>query len=545
MESLLNNRYRIIRTLGRGGFGETFLAEDTHMPSGRRCVIKLLKPVTNNPQVHQLVQERFGREAAILEELGSGSYQIPNLYAYFTEQGQFYLIQEFIEGETLGNLVQKQGSFSEDSVNKILLNILPVLDYVHSKRIVHRDIKPDNIILRSWDELPVLIDFGAVRETMGTVVNSQGNSTSSIVIGTPGFMPSEQAAGRPMYSSDLYSLGLTALYLLTGKLPQELETDPLTGEIIWQQEGLLSNSTLATVLEKAVKSHGRDRYATAREMLEALKGSAASVSPTIPLASIPPKMPPPAVEPTQPPIRTDSQVATQAVSPRAALPTNPPPNNQGSSRGIIIASAIAGTLIGGSIIAGLVLTRESNQISPVVEPNPSTSPTVSQTTPPSPTVSPSPTISPSPTALPSSTISPSPTASPSPTVSPTPPAASDLDQIFPNYVAAALTPEAVFTECPDNTHFQVVGETPSFHFAVCGENRFPKFYLGQDKGSGNGIQVSWKGQREGFRNGTYLYQVPNFRNRGGADPRLRVYQGDKQLVDEEVTRLYRKPRRNE
>ncbi|NER22162.1 MAG: protein kinase [Symploca sp. SIO1C2] len=529
MESLLNNRYRIIRTLGRGGFGETFLAEDTHMPSGRRCVIKLLKPVTNNPQVHQLVQERFGREAAILEELGSGSYQIPNLYAYFTEQGQFYLIQEFIEGETLGNLVQKQGSFSEDSVNKILLNILPVLDYVHSKRIVHRDIKPDNIILRSWDELPVLIDFGAVRETMGTVVNSQGNSTSSIVIGTPGFMPSEQAAGRPMYSSDLYSLGLTALYLLTGKLPQQLETDPLTGEIIWQQEGLLSNSILAAVLEKAVKSHGRDRYATAREMLEALKGSAASVSPTIPLASIPPKMPPPAVEPTQPPIRTDSQVATQAVSPRAALPTNPPPTHQGSSKGIIIASAIAGTLIGGSIIAGLVLTRESKQISPVVEPNPSTSPTVSQTTQPSPTVSPSPTASPSPKISPS----------------PTPPASSDLDQIFPNYVAAALPPEAVFTECPDNTHFQVVGETPSFHFAVCGENRFPKFYLGQDKGSGNGIQVSWKGQREGFRNGTYLYKVPNLRNISATNPRLRVYQREELLVDEEVTRLYRKPRRNE
>ncbi|NET59468.1 MAG: protein kinase [Symploca sp. SIO2E6] len=541
MESLLNNRYRIIRTLGSGGFGETFLAEDTHMPSCRRCVIKQLKPVTTNPQVHQLVQERFGREAAILEELGTSSAQIPNLYAYFTEQGQFYLIQEFIEGETLGSLVQQQGSFSEDSVQKILLNILPVLDYVHSKRIVHRDIKPDNIMLRSWDDLPVLIDFGAVRETMGTMVNSQGNSTSSIVIGTPGFMPSEQAAGRPMYSSDLYSLGLTAIYLLTGKLPQQLETDPLTGEIIWQAEGLSPDSNLAAVLEKGIKSHGRDRYATAREMLNALQGSTAAVSPTIPLTPIPPTILPPPIPATQPPIRTNSQVPTQAVSPKAVPPTNPPPNNQGSSKGIIIASAIAGTLIGGSIIAGLVITNQPNQPTPKVSTSPITPTAISPSPIAPPTVSPSPTtppvVVPSPTAPP--TVSPSPTTPPTPT-----PTTADLDQIFPNYVSAALSPETVFTECPGNTNFQLVGETPSFHFAVCGENRRPKFYVGQDKSSGDGIQVPWGGRREGFRNGSFLYQVPNLRNSNFTDPRLRVYQSEKLLVDEEVTRLYRRQPQN-
>jgi serine/threonine protein kinase, bacterial len=228
---LLNYRYQVIRVLGSGGFGETFLAEDTQMPTKRRCVIKQLKPVADNPQVYQLVQERFQREAAILEELGEGNSQIPSLYAYFCEDGQFYLAQEYIEGQTLAEKMRQYGILSESSVKEILVSILPVLNYVHSKGIVHRDIKPDNILIRSSNQQPVLIDFGAVKETIATVITVSGNSSQSIVIGTPGFMPSEQTAGRPVFSSDLYSLGLTAIYLLTGKFPQELGTNPSTGEI--------------------------------------------------------------------------------------------------------------------------------------------------------------------------------------------------------------------------------------------------------------------------------------------------------------------------
>lgn len=230
MTTLLNNRYQIIQVLGAGGFGETFLAEDTYMPSRRRCVIKQLKPVTNDPQMYRLIQQRFQREAATLEALGERSDQIPKLFAYFSENGQFYLVQEWIQGQTLTDKVASVGPLSESAVREILVSLLLVLDYVHSKGIIYRDIKPDNIIIRQSNGQPVLIDFGAVKETMTATINSQGKPTYSIVLGTPGFMAPEQAAGRPIYASDIYSMGMTAIYLLTGKLPQELEIDLHTEE---------------------------------------------------------------------------------------------------------------------------------------------------------------------------------------------------------------------------------------------------------------------------------------------------------------------------
>ncbi|MCF4965991.1 serine/threonine-protein kinase [Nostoc sp. CMAA1605] len=382
METLLENRYRVVQTLGSGGFGETFLAEDTQMPSNRRCVVKLLKPIHNNPQIYQLVQERFQREAAILEELGSYTDQIPTLYAYFQSNEQFYLIQEWIEGSTLTNKFYQQGVFSEESVQEILVNLLPVLEYVHSRHIIHRDIKPDNIIVRHRDGKPVLIDFGAVRESMGTVVNSQGNPTSSIVIGTPGYMPSEQAAGRPMYSSDIYSLGMTAIYLLTGKQPHELETDSRTGEIIWRTHALNVSPTFADALDRAIAYHPRERFATAREMLEALQLGAVSLPPTVYQQSQPPttpyQQPQPATTPyqqSQPPTNPYQQQQvvtvppsvtasnTVAVSP-ASSPSPEPVSKKNSSRGILLGSLIAGGLVSVSVLIGFAITRPNQSVTP-------------------------------------------------------------------------------------------------------------------------------------------------------------------------------------
>lgn len=349
--TLLNNRYRVLRVLGNGGFGETFLAEDTQMPSGRRCVIKQLKPVANNPQVYQLVQERFQREAAILEELGNGCLQIPTLYAYFVEAGEFYLVQEYIEGQTLTQILQ-QGLLSESSVKEILVNILPVLDYVHSKGIVHRDIKLDNILIRDSDRKPVLIDFGAVKETMGTTVTASGNSAQSIVIGTPGFMPMEQSVGRPTFASDIYSLGLTAICLLTGRIPQEFTTNPVTGEIVWRNFALGITPTFAGVLDKSIQPIARDRYLNAREMLSALQGqqapAAATVlrnpvaSPTV-LSSAPQQVHPPTV--LSPPI--PQQYATASGYQTA------PARGLGTWQQAIIIGGVIGTFL----VLGLWVTQ--------------------------------------------------------------------------------------------------------------------------------------------------------------------------------------------
>ena len=269
MTALLNNRYRIIKTLGRGGFGETYLTIDNHMPSGRKCVLKQLKPIVKESKMPLWMKERFQREAAILEELGNGSNQIPQLYAYFSEDDKFYLVQEWIEGLTLNQYWEQEGNLHRDEVRQILTQLLPVLDYVHSRRIIHRDIKPENIILRQGDKLPFLIDFGAVKEAIATEVNGSSNSFSAS-IGTPGYMSSEQAAGRPIYSSDLYSLGLTAIFLLTGLAPHELETDPRNGEIIWREHAVNVDPELADILDRSIKFHPRDRFASAQEMLNAL-----------------------------------------------------------------------------------------------------------------------------------------------------------------------------------------------------------------------------------------------------------------------------------
>lgn len=265
---MLNNRYEILEQLGRGGFGETFLAIDTRMPSRRKCVIKQLKPdeaTTSTAPTSDWFEERFQDEAAILEKLGQNHPQIPQLYDYFSEGENFFFVQEWIEGITLSQKHQREGNLSEAEVEKILRELLPVLDYIHGRGIIHRDIKPDNIILRASDGKPVLIDFGIFKE-----VNNINGGNKTVPLGTPGYMASEQAAGHPVPSSDLYSLGLTAIFLLTGKTPQALTSDSNTGEILWRRDAPSLHSNLAAVIDRAVRFHPRDRFTSAQEMLTGL-----------------------------------------------------------------------------------------------------------------------------------------------------------------------------------------------------------------------------------------------------------------------------------
>ncbi len=266
--SLLNNRYLILSELGKGGFGHTFLAEDTHLPSRRRCVIKQFKPATTDPNLLPHLQERFGREASILERVGEEHSQIPKLYAYFVEDEQFYLVQELIDGQTLGQKLWTEGPLKSVVVREIVSSLLEILQYLHANDIIHRDIKPDNIIYRKRDSKPVLIDFGAVKETVTTVYD-QGRVQRSLIIGSPGYMAIEQAIGLPVYASDLYSLGWTAINLLTGKQPVDL-VDRRTEENHWREFAPDVEYNLAVVIDKAVQRMSHDRYRTAGEMLQAL-----------------------------------------------------------------------------------------------------------------------------------------------------------------------------------------------------------------------------------------------------------------------------------
>jgi serine/threonine protein kinase, bacterial len=333
--------YPIIKKLGEGGFCTTYLATNTLMPSQPYCVVKQLTPTSTDPKVQQLIKDRFRQEAITLENLGKDSNgKVPSLYAYFVEQGEFYLIQEYIDGQTLNERVQTQGLFTEIQVRQLLTDILPTLIYVHQWGIVHRDIKPENIMLRQSDNKPILIDFGAVKETMSTTVTASGNTAKSIVIGTPDFMPIEQMSGRPMFASDIYALGLTAIYLLTGKMPAEIETDPFSGNINWQSLAPNVSQQLVDVLNKAIQHLSRDRYKNAQEMLQDLNIS----SPAVPLLSS-------IVSHT--PIPNDSEKTVYVSTPRTI-------SNSGSSHANPLIAALIGVMIGGGLIGGLLVLGQNS-----------------------------------------------------------------------------------------------------------------------------------------------------------------------------------------
>jgi eukaryotic-like serine/threonine-protein kinase len=265
---LLRNHYRIESRLSAGGFGETYIAVDEDYPDRRQVVVKHLKPQSNNPAVLDMARRLFEAEAVTLAKLGEKTDLIPTLYAYFEEDREFYLVQEFIEGQTL---TQELGTrtLSEAETLAIVREILAGLTEVHTSDIIHRDLKPDNIIRRSRDRKLVLIDFGAVKAVRQTILQtSKPQCSQSIGIGTTGYMPIEQAMGYPTSASDIYAVGAIALQCLTGELPSEL-FDESALEFKWQHLCTVSDR-VATVLAKMVATRNSDRYANAMEAIQAI-----------------------------------------------------------------------------------------------------------------------------------------------------------------------------------------------------------------------------------------------------------------------------------
>ncbi|MEI6369262.1 MAG: SUMF1/EgtB/PvdO family nonheme iron enzyme [Nostocales cyanobacterium ELA608] len=272
---LLDDRYRPIKFLGEGGFGRTFQAIDEKRLN-TPCVIKQFLPQQTGSAALAKATELFQQEAKRLQELGKHP-QIPDLEAFFPQDGRLYLVQDFIDGQNLLEEFENQGRLKEPQIRIILTELLPVLQFIHDNQVIHRDLKPENII-RSKNGQLFLIDFGVSKETSGTILTRVGTVT-----GTPGYAPPEQFRGMVYHSSDLYSLAVTCVRLLTGHFQKADGADELfdTRKMQWQWQKYVSLSQeLTTVLETMLQDIPTRRYDSAAEVLAALANQKTIVIPT-------------------------------------------------------------------------------------------------------------------------------------------------------------------------------------------------------------------------------------------------------------------------
>lgn len=269
-EQFIAGHYRILEKLGSGAFGHTYLAEDTHLPNNQRCVVKQLKPQSTDRFTIETAKRLFPREAKTLLKLGEHP-QIPRLLAHLEEENEFYLVQEYIKGHNLDKEIKPGLQLEESQVVKLLDEVLDILTFVHQEKVIHRDIKPSNIMRREKDGKLFLIDFGAVKEIATQISKDKELSRINPTrIGTPGYISSEQSMGHPKFVSDIYALGMMAIFALTGIDPSQLFRDSKTGEIQWRNYAKV-NSKLADIVDKMIRYDFQKRYPSAIETRQALK----------------------------------------------------------------------------------------------------------------------------------------------------------------------------------------------------------------------------------------------------------------------------------
>ncbi|NMF66735.1 serine/threonine protein kinase [Brasilonema octagenarum UFV-E1] len=272
----LGGHYQVLYCLGKGGFGETYVAKDTHLPDKPLRVVKRLQPQFSDPDQLVIAQRLFDTEAQTLYKLGNHE-QIPQLFAHFQEDQDFFLVQEYIDGSDLSNEIYSGKQLSESEVIELLREVLKILRVIHQQGVIHRDIKPSNLMRRASDGKIIMIDFGAIKQVSSQTTNTQGQGITTIPLGTLGYTPSEQLAGNPQFCSDIYALGIIGIKALTGLAAKNLPRDSNSSEIIWREKASVSPE-LAAILDKMVRQNFHDRYQSADEVLKVL-------SATIPVSS--------------------------------------------------------------------------------------------------------------------------------------------------------------------------------------------------------------------------------------------------------------------
>ena len=267
--NMLLSRYHITELLGGGGFSDTYLAKDIALPGEPYCVVKHLCPKEQQQGILQVAQQLFEREAKVQYQL-SQNPQIPTLFAHFEQDNQFFLVQEYIEGHDIAEELIEGQSMNEASALTLVHDILTALAILHDEQCIHRDLKPHNLRRRSRDQNIILIDFGAVKEIRHLTLLPNGETSRTVAIGSPGYMPAEQVAGKPKLASDIYAVGMIGIHAVTGHSPMYFDEDPMTGELLWQHEARICDDFKA-VLRKMTHPYHMNRYANAREALAAIK----------------------------------------------------------------------------------------------------------------------------------------------------------------------------------------------------------------------------------------------------------------------------------
>jgi serine/threonine protein kinase, bacterial len=429
---ILGDRYRITKEIGQGGFGRTYLCEDINR-FNELCVLKEFAPQVQGTAFLTKAQELFEREGGVMYRLQHP--QIPMFREMFRVNrggvGQLFLVQDYVAGDNYQQLLQQkrqQGkTFTEIEITDFLTQILPVIGYIHSLGVIHRDISPDNLIKRNSDGLPMLIDFGGVKQVAVNAAteympSNVANNDLQTRLGKIGYAPNEQIQrGEVSSQSDLYALAATTLVLLTGKEPPDL-IDPQDFTWNWREYVDLSPN-LASILDRMLQLRPIDRFESAQDVLTALKVGNSQNSPINPHHSSSTSVQPPQSEP-------NSRIATVVATPKYQQSTPPTTISTESSLLTVMGKTwIAIAAIGGAIGLGWVVASLTIKPPAPISSNP-------------PAPSPSETTSPE---IPTETIEPTPTPTPTPAIPSIAPITS-LEPIFPASLAAKGVNDRIFRD---------------------------------------------------------------------------------------------------